>query len=233
MKAGTSASVGRERAAAAARAVRVRWAVSRCAHSRARRDPAEATRPAGAAVEGERHPAPPRAATRRAAGTSERRRRRTRAPRARPGRATGRRRSPAARARTDKEAERVHERQRDREPVQGRSGRLLEQQGDRERPPARRREGREDVAGHTIEQIRERGERGRRLGRGRARGSDAEPPLPRSLDAEAPHRRLSDPGLTFDDEGRGTLSASRTASSSSFARRPLHAEIVLRGARST
>ena len=96
--------------------------------------------------------------------------------------------------------------------VHGLLGRALDQKCDLECPPSRRREGRQHLVQHLLEQIAEADVSEALLGLGRPRLEDAKSQRPRLLDPVEPDRGLPDSGAALEHErcgpgsvrGRGT-----------------------------
>ena len=79
-------------------------------------------------------------------------------------------------------------------------GFVPDEQGDLERALPRSRQRGEHVGEHVLEQVPQPGMGHSQLDLGGSRGQDAEPLLPRPLDAGEPERRLPDPGLALQNE---------------------------------
>ena len=77
-------------------------------------------------------------------------------------------------------------------------GRVLDEEDDLERPPPRRRQGRQHLVEDAVEQVAEPGVRERALRLGGPRREHAQPAPARVLDRRAPERRLPDPGLALE-----------------------------------
>ena len=97
-------------------------------------------------------------------------------------------------------AERVEHRHADGVRIGHRALVVAEQESARERPSLRRRERREGVVEHRVQEVAEAGERERDLPLGGPRAQHEEPALARILDPRLPERRLAHAGLPLEDE---------------------------------